>query len=49
MEGLRLSLYSRDNQKHLISTEEQLEDLYCGVKISYLCNKFGMINIYTPT
>ncbi|CAH9055335.1 unnamed protein product [Cuscuta epithymum] len=45
-------------QKGLISTEyvktgEQLGDLFTkalnGIRVDYLCNKLGMINIYAPT
>lgn len=45
-------------QQGLISTEyvktgEQLGDIFTkplnGVRIDYICNKLGMINIYTPT
>ena len=45
-------------QQSLISTrykkiEEQLRDIFTkalnGVRVDYLCNKMGMINIYAPT
>ena len=36
-----------------VKTEEQLGDIFTkglnGDRVSYLCNKLGMINIYTPT
>ena len=36
-----------------VKTEEQLEDIFTkplsGDRVSYLCNKLGMINIYVPT
>ena len=44
-------------QQNLISieyvkTEEQLGDIFTkalnGVRVDYLCNKLGIINIYTP-
>ena len=36
-----------------VKTEEQLGDIFTkaisGDRVSYLCNKLGMINIYAPT
>ena len=36
-----------------VKTEEQLRDIFTkplsGDRVSYLCNKLGMINIYAPT
>ena len=36
-----------------VKTEEQLSDIFTkalsGDRVSYLCNKLGMINIYAPT
>ena len=36
-----------------VKTEEQLGNIFTkalsGDQVSYLCNKFGMINIYAPT
>ena len=36
-----------------VKTEEQLGDIFTkaisGNRVSYLCNKLGMINIYAPT
>ena len=36
-----------------VKTEEQLGDIFtkaqCGNRVSYLCNKLCMINIYAPT
>ncbi|CAN4093640.1 unnamed protein product [Withania somnifera] len=48
-EKIRLSLISTG----YIKTGEQLGDIFTkalnGVRIDYLCNKLGMINIYAPT
>ena len=36
-----------------VKTREQLDDIFTkalnGDRVSYLCNKLGMINIYAPT
>lgn len=46
------------NQENMISTSyvktgEKLGDILTkalnGMRVEYLCNKLGMINIYTPT
>ena len=36
-----------------VKAKEQLDDIFtkalCGDRVSYLCNKLSMINIYAPT
>ena len=48
-EKIQLGLISRENVK----TGEQLGDIFTkplsGDRVSYPCNKLGMINIYAPT
>ena len=48
-EKIQLGLISTE----YVKTKEQLDDIFrkaiSGDQVSYLCEKFGMINIYTPT
>ena len=49
LEKIQLGLISTG----YVKTREQLGDIFTkalsGDRVSYLCNKLGMINIYTPT